>query len=346
MKVLIATNYSLDELERESSAGVWPRHHLWGLDALRGAGHEVVLLQHSDRPRLRNVSQALRFQLGDLSRQLSVLLSVRRNAIDVVVLAEMGSMRGLGLLRRMKLLRTPLVGVLHPSTPRSHLSRGSVDGFDCVLCLSTQIRLELSAISTRSVEVVTWGPDLEFVRRTTTDGTYVLSNGRTNRDHGVVARACAAAGVPLRINGSNVVGGALPTEQRSRRASEELVRDVEGAAVIAVGLARTDGTFGLTEINDALLFGKPVLMTRNAYIDVDIEDIGCGYWLEPGDERAWIARLAELMANPALRQEMGARARKYAERSWNYGQFTAGLLRAVDAASGGGSQPSNRRTRA
>ena len=38
---------------------------------------------------------------------------------------------------------------------------------------------------------------------------------------------------------------------------------------------------------DCLGIGKPVIMTKNPNIDIDIEKEGIGHWVEPGDVEEW-----------------------------------------------------------
>jgi glycosyltransferase involved in cell wall biosynthesis len=117
-----------------------------------------------------------------------------------------------------------------------------------------------------------------------------------------------------------------------REPYQQLLGDLCSALVIAIPLSRTDGSFGITELNDALALGKPILMTRNPYIDVDIEAVGCGRWIEPGDGLAWREALDRLAGDPAEAAAMGARGRAYAAENWNYERFGRDLVAAVPSA--------------
>jgi glycosyltransferase involved in cell wall biosynthesis len=330
--VLFVNNYPLDDAERECDRGALPRHHLWGLDGLREAGHEILVPSPHERAWLRRLSRRTHFQLGDLSKQMALWPAFRRERIDAVVCAEMGSMRALGLLRATGVLRTPLVGVLHPAPPSSVFSRRSVQGFDRVLCLGTAIAEGVGPLrGGRSAETVGWGADVSFPGYAQQEGVQVVSSGRTNRDFAVLAAACHRVNAPLLINGDAPIGGVAPAAVRAKpRTNEATYADLRSASIVAIPLARPTGCFGITELNDALGCGKPVVMTRNPYIDVDIEAVGCGRWVELGDTSGWATAISELLADQGLRGTMGDRGRQFAERSWNYEHFRAALLRAVD----------------
>jgi glycosyltransferase involved in cell wall biosynthesis len=279
---------------------------------------------------LQRLSVATRMQLGDLSRQLTLLRAARARRIDVIVCAEMGFARGLGLLRRWKLLRTPIVGVLHPYEPRSRVARYAVGGFDRVLCLSSEIERALQGFANMAkVTTAPIGPDLAFVGYQPEPGTAVVSTGRTHRDLGLLARASATAGCELTIHGASKAAPSPLRTEKIGAAYSEIFADLRAAAIVAIPLRRTDGCFGITEFNDALAQGKPILMTRNRYIDVDIEAIGCGRWIELDDEDAWVNAISELMSDPSLRAEMGSRGKAYAESSWNYRIYCEALIGAV-----------------
>jgi glycosyltransferase involved in cell wall biosynthesis len=168
--------------------------------------------------------------------------------------------------------------------------------------------------------ITEWGPDLSFSGYEPARATRgVFTAGRTHRDTATLASAAAAAKVRLVAH-----TGSTPFEQ--------LLEDLGHSIAVAIPLSRTDGSFGLTEVNDALASGKPILMTRNPYIDLDLEGVGCGHWIERGDVEGWRIALERLKADPDEAEAMGARGRAFAETSWNYERFGRVLAAAVAAA--------------
>lgn len=127
-----------------------------------------------------------------------------------------------------------------------------------------------------------WGPDLAFEGYVPeSHGEYVLVAGRTGRDHATVVEAARSAGVSLRTP----VDPPLPYQ--------DFLPELRGAAVVVIPLVDPDGLFGLTELNDAFAFGKPVVMTRSPFV----RDVG--------DVRGWQRVLVELMSDAALRRDGG-----------------------------------------
>ncbi len=328
--MLGAANYSLTGIDVDCRAGRMPRHHLWGLDALRNAGMHVQLLGSPDRQRWKHTTRRTQLQLGDLDRQSTLLRAARDLRPDVIVCAEMGFARGLGQLRRSGVLRIPLVGVMHPYAPRTRWTRWCAAGFDHVICLTRRAYEQMREVMPDDrLSQAGMGPDLAWAGYRGEDGGAVVSTGRTHRDLGLLAEASARVAAPLVLHDTVP---RPPSPQRTEKVGAPyaaVMDDLRSASVVAIPLTRTDGCFGITELNDALALGKPVLMTRNPHIDVDIEAVGCGRWMEQGDVDGWADALAQLQQDPGLRQQMGSAGRRWADEHWNHRRFGDVLLDAV-----------------
>src|SRR5208283_2518075 len=74
---------------------------------------------------------------------------------------------------------------------------------------------------------------------------------------------------------------------------------------------------GLTELDDALASGRPIVMTETEYVDIDLNGEGVGRTVPVGDVEGWRVALEELLADRGELREMGRRARAFAESSWN-----------------------------
>ncbi len=110
---------------------------------------------------------------------------------------------------------------------------------------------------------------------------------------------------------------------------DAVMADLRSAAVVAIPLASTDRLSGLTEVVDALACARPMILTRAPYFDFDIERIGCGWWVEPGDVRGWSERLTAAMADRDRLEEMGRAGRAWASEHLNERLFTEGVRRVL-----------------
>ena len=65
---------------------------------------------------------------------------------------------------------------------------------------------------------------------------------------------------------------------------------------------------------DALALGKPLIMTRNRWLDFDPQAEGMGYSIDVGDVDGWRQALQRILSDPALEHRMGQRARAIGEQ--------------------------------
>jgi glycosyltransferase involved in cell wall biosynthesis len=219
---------------------------------------------------------------------------------------------------------------------------------DVAVCISQPVRDALVGEHGRSpatTPIGPWGPDLAYERYRPAGEDLVVCAGQTERDPATLLRALEGTGLAARVyvdgrldlpavDGVEVVptwrhrGEALPYSA--------VLDDLSRASVVAIPLVPTDRLIGLTEVGDALALGKPIVMTRTSAMAVDPEAIGCGFTLEPGDVEGWRAALVRLGHDPALRAQMGARGRAFAEREHNADAFRAVVSEAVVTAASPG----------
>jgi glycosyltransferase involved in cell wall biosynthesis len=104
-----------------------------------------------------------------------------------------------------------------------------------------------------------------------------------------------------------------------------------------------------TRLLDYLWAGLPVLCTAGDTLAGEVEQLGMGEALAPGDVDAWAAAMARLAADPAARAHAGERARgRAAQLAWPrvagpLVDFCAAPRRAPDLAAGGPLRPTRER---
>ncbi len=216
-------------------------------------------------------------------------------------------------------------------------------GLSAMPTLSRAVSDEANALARRPVATplatpLSWGPDAGFYPAAQYPGEGILAAGRTGRDFVTFGRAATAASVPATILtfkdatapefalfGPRVV---VMTPERFIDYSET-TRMFSAARALAIPMAAQDGLCGLTSLMDALGAGKAVIMTRSPLIDLDIEKLGVGKWVEPGDVHGWTAALRFFNDNPDAAVEMGRRARSLVEEGLNYRTFSEDVFRII-----------------
>lgn len=354
MKVLYYNNLPTDILWREWQQGVSPEHQLWGVPGMQRMGIQVDVLPYEGYSWLKRISRAVKL-LGDLDQQIRVLRVASQ--YDVIFCACQHDALLLGLLRFLRMLKTPVVVTMHHMVNPMFRSRGMFKLFfgaaSSFVCLHQRVAAELLTrfhVPAHRVEVIEWGGDASFYARVASADSGaspeppagVVAAGRTFRDYGVLIRAVRDTDVPLRIFCTQDV---YPTERLSDNISvhaqqglstlKTLLTHYQRAAVVAIPMVHLpDKLIGLTSLIDAMAMGKPVVMTRNAHIDIDIEREGIGLWVEPGDVEGWRRSLMNLINHPDEARAMGQRALALVQGKYHIDRFSAQLadhLRRVHA---------------
>jgi glycosyltransferase involved in cell wall biosynthesis len=322
------------------------------VDGLAARGHTVDLApfhEPSDANRLERLGARARGLLGHLDQEAYALQRLRR--LDVLYCADQIGLAGLALTRRA-LPPVRLVSVVHH--PLGHRARAlAAARHDALVCLSPGVRDELERVLPRrrtKLVHLPWGPDLASpIYRDRGEANGVVSAGKSNRDLATLARALAttdAAGVvydlerrlaeppnaAVRLVHPGQAGGVDPNSPGGYL-PERTIADSAAASIVAIPARDPNRLTGLTEAVDALALAKPIVATRSPYFPFDIEAVGCGIWVDPGDADGWTRAIERLLADPTARREMGAAGRRFAEREWNYEAFCRGLSTLIEALS-------------
>jgi len=351
LKVCCLNNYPLEKMSALADEGRVPRQHTWGIDALAARGHRVVLAPFHEpfegHP-LDRASILLRHEVGQLDQELHALT---RADVDVVYCAEQQSARGLALLPRRLRRGTALVSVIHHPLSPGARNRRVLHGHDLLIALSDRLRDDLvrdHALPPERVTVAPWGPDLSFPLYAATGAGPVVSAGKSNRDLPTLVAALAEVGAPAIVYDlAGQIGGAPggvrlvrpggrgtdPVSQGGAYLMEAVMDDIRAASAVAIPIADPNRMTGMTELTDALALAKPVVMTRSPYTPIDVERVGCGLLVDPGDVRGWVHALRRLTSDPAFAAGLGQRGRAYAEALLNYRTFGERLVESVEQVS-------------
>jgi glycosyltransferase involved in cell wall biosynthesis len=196
---------------------------------------------------------------------------------------------------------------------------------------------EINALVSGRSRALPWGPDLDFYQPASGPGSGIITAGRSRRDLLTFGQAATLAGVPATIVclesdvlpefsafGSNVTVIARP---RARWMSyRELTGMMSSSLAVAIPLIDQPWLCGLSSLADAMGMGRPVIMTRNRCIDIDVEREGIGHWVSPGSVEEWVAALRRLFAQPAEAKAMGERSLALARTRYNSRLFAQEMM--------------------
>jgi glycosyltransferase involved in cell wall biosynthesis len=345
--LLFSNNYDMSRARAGWLAGTYPAHHLYGTARL-GSEFEVVDLPFRTGGTLARATELTRAKLGNIGQQVAAVRWGQPGS--VVYGAAASELRSLAGLRAARLVATPIVGVFHWA-PTNRIARGwPLRGFDRVIVLSQHTRRSMvqAGVAPERITVLGWGADLDFAgfapRGPAAADAPVVATGKTQRDMRTLLAALRATGLPAHIYGDRDElargAGPIPAHVTVRPVARDeptaplkyddaVMADLRAAAVVAIPLPSTDRLAGLTEVVDALACARPMILTRSPYFDFDIERIGCGWWVEPGDVRGWSERLRAAMSDRERLEQMGRAGRAWASDHLNERLFTDGLRRVL-----------------
>jgi glycosyltransferase involved in cell wall biosynthesis len=332
--------------------GDYAGNHLWGTLALRDRGWEIDALSNERFARLSRISGP---RVGDLAPQLTVFLDQRNH--DVMLSGTETDSIALGVLRRLGLYRRGVVSIVHapprPPLDRAWLTKLAFGRHDRLLFLSSANRdLYLSlGIDPARTAVVDWGLDLSYYRPAPLapdawEHPYVLSAGKTRRDHATLVKGFAGAPIELQLYCSEA---SAPSESitppnahvhfnRTGYSDEsETLTDAQlqeayrGCVAVAVPLTSNGALAGHTSMLEALAMGRAVLVTRNPMFDIDVEREGAGLVIDVGDVEGWSRALAWVVEHPEETAAMGVRGRQLCEERYNLAAASVTVADAIEA---------------
>ncbi len=353
MKVLAFNNYDIGSIaqEWEAEGRDAPSQHLWGCPELQALGHQVTYLPYQGSAALKSLSQKTRV-LGDLDLQKRVLAQARDH--DVIYCGHQPTVAALAPLRRLGLLRTPVVAVGYQSprgTGRTHRiwAQSLVAGLDHLLCLSDAMQADLRALGVPDDRMgqIRWGVDLrhyQFDPDLPAGDPHFVAVGKSFRDFPALIAGFPFDRARLTVLGAGkTIDAPIPDAAQGRLTIRsdwidwrEFTRILPGfhGMVLPIDMvsSRGNNAIGLTAVTEALAAGVPVLATDNPYIGIDLAGEGVGDWVAPGDPAAWTAAITQICDDPAGATTMRRAARQLAQDRINITAFAATLdqtLRAV-----------------
>jgi glycosyltransferase involved in cell wall biosynthesis len=357
-RVLILNDYSVEIVTVEIKNGLKPNHHLYGILELQNEGHELIVIDPDDNKFWRRLSKLVDkipfSKMGNLRQQIKAFK--RRREYDIVYAPCQNVTQLLGLLSYLKIFNKKIIAIAHHPIIMGRASWLRRYGFYITLkghykwgALSSVVAEQINTI-TRSemAECFHWGPALDFYDKISKEindiplrgkSVDIISIGRTKRDYKVLINAFNNTEIQVEIYcpkefvenlGADYTNNikVFELDEHESLKYPELIKLYKNAKIMAIPLGGIHKTLiGLTSITDALALGMPIIMTKNNFVEIDIEKEGIGYWVDPQESEQWRLKVAQILNTQNL-EKFSANARKLAENSYNTDIFLRELLEA------------------
>ena len=341
IKVLFTDNHSMDRAYLLWREGLWPSHQLWGVTDLVKYGINIQILPFSNKNGLENKIPRYGHLLGDLRQQIRLF---NREGFDLIYSASDHVVDFLAYLRAMGLFRKPIITIAHhPVSANCRSERlslnGYIKGMDRIICLSTAVQnsfLNFTNLSKEKVPVVEWGVDTNFYDFAENQGEFIISVGQTARDFNTLWKAATRINARFEIFCNREM---LPSQRPPENVNltyatdgskdiltfKQLTHKYARSKFVVIPLQPWNQLLGLNALLDAMATGKAVIMTRNPYVSIDIENEGCGIWVAPRDIDGLVNAIQRLLANPEEAAMMGKKGRNLCEKKYNIKRFARDL---------------------
>tara|TARA_B100001093_G_scaffold513880_1_gene586706 strand:+ start:408 stop:1520 length:1113 start_codon:yes stop_codon:yes gene_type:complete len=343
LRIAVLNNYDLSKVETEVSRHEVPNHLLFGINYLRKYGHSITNFSVSAKSKNQVICwrQPLYsfFHLDNLYIQREVFK--RLNEFDLIYCLCGGVSEWLYLQNSREIINKPILTLYHHPLPdgkldpiRNIFRKKIYRNQKNLLSLSARTASSFNDLINRQVaEPIQWGVDHEFYSKITpsnesqVSSEIVLTCGRTSRDLTTFSKAIKIASVKAHVicpkeevhrlvRDDDLISVDQTTYSTTQKDNtyQKMANVIQKIKVIAIPLEKQNTLAGLTSLMDCLGFGKPVIMTKNPCIDIDIENLGIGTWVDPYDVDGWARAINWHFENIEQSNGMGLKAKTLGKR--------------------------------
>ena len=310
---------------RKVKDGVLPSNNLWGCIELVRLGYEVAIV-----PALPDFYYWRRPLPHDLR-----WTRITRDWLgaDGVVYCAHNTMFWLPLLEHLGILRTRVVGLLYAREPLDWAR-----GYAGIIALTPAAADHARRLAPNAkVGLLAWGVDLGYLPSLSYDPKAFLVCGRTNRDDCTLSLAAAQCGHSVDViwhdakedvtwpQNVRVVPGGPGWD--TRLPFPVFLKQYYSGSIASLIVLRGDPlektACGFTGLIEAMGMARPVIVTRTGAVPgaIDVEGLGVGLFVPPGDPKALAQAMETIAQDPERAKAMGERGRRLVEEYYNIERF-------------------------
>lgn len=332
---------SFDDRLNSYKNDLYPGHCLYGAPELEKIGYKIIYYNPENPTKKKNA-------LSVIKNMVTYTFRIIRNigSIDVIYSPYPNSLDFIIFLRSIKIFRKKIVIYQHSAITRrkgfigyylrQKLYYKGVDRLVFFDKKSASESIKTGLITNKQIFIGNWGPDIEQYNRIldkykktegSTDIKFV-STGKDSRDYNLMVDAFSHLKAKFELylidsdlvakfkdKSSNIEVNYIEVSKNSPQITEKATLNSDVSLVICKPTRPTCN--GYTALCEAMGLGKPVILTENPYIPIDVEKEGFGITVPVGDVEALRNAINTFSNNLELVKEYSKNARMYAERHCN-----------------------------
>jgi glycosyltransferase involved in cell wall biosynthesis len=329
-----------DRLNRYKN-DLYPGHYLFGIPELEKIGYNIRFSSPENRMKITNAFSVYKYMVN---YTLKIIRDIR--FIDLIYSPYPNFLDFIIYLRAIKIFPKKIVIYQHCTITKnkgffSYYIRQKLyyKGVDRLIFFDNKTAfdsIKTGLVKKKQIFVVNWGPDTEQYKRIldkhekndVTKNIKFISTGKDSRDFDLMFDAFSGlnAKFELYLTDSDLVAKYinktcninvhhLEASKDSPQIALKATIDSDVSVVICKPTRPTSN--GYTALCEAMGLGKPVILTKNPYIPIDVEKEGFGITVPVNDVIALRNAINIFYNNPELVREYSKNARMYADRHCN-----------------------------
>ena len=328
----------LEQRRPDIEKGLYPRHHLWGIDAIeKMEGWQATLLSTCTTSIPDILEKILNRYLFRSSPGARVEIAAWKAFKSFDLVFSVCGPLSLAKFRKKAKLVSWVFGMqnhrsLHSRHPYSKENLNSHSGF---LCLTPKAQRSFSPFA--KAEFIPWCVDLKLFdgqpAKEQPEHPFFLATGKTGRDYHSLVEASKSVRAEVKIIG--------PLDQRPPEAPQNVTwinssTDPPDQAIdyptlrkwysqctaVCIPLSGdAEDTCGYTNLLEGMAMAKPVLMTKSGCLHLNPEERGLGTLIDPKDPKGWASAMNSLLCNSQKAEALGKTGRVIAEEEFSIERF-------------------------
>jgi glycosyltransferase involved in cell wall biosynthesis len=331
----------VEERRKEIEQGLYPRHHLWGLEEIEKekSWRSTILSASSVRiPALLESLLNQSFFRGSPGAKAEIA-AVRAARTADLVYSVCGPLALVRRFRQAKLVswvfrEPPLIGtgprLAHAAYRPKRLS--SHAGF---LCLTPKAERDFGNYATS--KFIPWCVDLKLfdgkLEKEYPNSPFFLAAGKTGRDYETLVEASRLVNAEVRIIGpisqkpdntpANVNWISSSSDPPDQAIDYPTLRKwyAQCTAVCIPLSENANDTCGYTNLLEGMAMAKPILMTKSGCLHLNPQKSVFGFSIAPKDSNSWAEAMNSLLNDSRKSEAFGKQGRSIAEREFSIENF-------------------------